>query len=711
MSSTTTALEQEALQALDAALKIIPDAAKPEYLEALRIAPALVFAESDPMQFLRYVNYNPGAAALELIKYWKTRVTLFGSERAFRPLTLTGNGAFNARDIALIRSGLLSHLPCDTLGRSVVVVNPALRTDEDLGTHLRTFFHCGHVISANPLSNGAAGFTVMAIVADTKLDNIVAESRSMLLQTFPCRPTQFFYFNAMPPTWKTSWVLTRFVQEVVCFYKTLFRDGKFTYLQSGQSRDEIRSIIGAGGLQVQSIPEVLGGTWQRSDFATWCERRLEKDNFLEKSLNIKPLPCNDVMGMERRLPAPAVSSPIPAPDAMDTSERSGSEKQHQNFATSSDNDEDMAFETAEAKERIEQVMATLTDCEAYRSAVTRCVTEVWDEEVKFERFLVAARGNATAAAQQIVKYWNLRTKTFESKCFLSLYQTGDHALGGRQDLSVLRSGFVSLLPNTQHDNPVLCIDMSLFPSGHYANARDRCLFYMTSIVAEHDNARNKGVIILFRMISSTQPLDTVDFVFLEALLSVMPMKLHAIHFIAPKSNDGAVQHLVRQSIAHATSNYRWHGQVHVYTDYSLVEVGSILERQFGFEKECLPKAWNGGWGYEKFIQWQELRTRMEWHVPLAYRGGDTKEAFSQFPGLRPYSILPEEKDAERRRRMNVINCRRKRDRKDLEIISLQEECGGLQGERSTLQEEHLKLEELLMAAKTVARGQELNSSY
>ena len=80
---------------------------KEEYLQALREAPHLVQRESSWADFLWTDNYNPQAAALRLVRYWKARKLCFGAERWLRPLELTanGNGALWPADVELLQSG------------------------------------------------------------------------------------------------------------------------------------------------------------------------------------------------------------------------------------------------------------------------------------------------------------------------------------------------------------------------------------------------------------------------------------------------------------------------------------------------------------------------------------------------------------------------------------------------------------------------------
>jgi len=94
--------ETEALRDLERAILCLPENDREELLRVRRICPELMENESDPILFLRCENYDMPATANRLAKYWKLRCKLFG-ERAFRPLTQTGDGALLPEDIAFLR--------------------------------------------------------------------------------------------------------------------------------------------------------------------------------------------------------------------------------------------------------------------------------------------------------------------------------------------------------------------------------------------------------------------------------------------------------------------------------------------------------------------------------------------------------------------------------------------------------------------------------
>jgi len=83
---------------------------KEAYLEAVDRAPYLINSESDPQLFLK-AEYGSVCTAVErFVNYWEIRRWLFG-DRAWLPMTATGNGALSPLDVDLLESGFCTILP------------------------------------------------------------------------------------------------------------------------------------------------------------------------------------------------------------------------------------------------------------------------------------------------------------------------------------------------------------------------------------------------------------------------------------------------------------------------------------------------------------------------------------------------------------------------------------------------------------------------
>jgi hypothetical protein len=150
----TEAMRKTIREAVRESLELIPHDDKADYLEAIEKAPFLVETESDVLKFARAENYDPWAAARRLIAYWKVRKHHFG-ERAFLPMTQTGNGALTHEDIVVLKSGPVVILPSDDKGRHVHYSDRSRLIDkspETLQARCRCLFYLLTIISESEIT-------------------------------------------------------------------------------------------------------------------------------------------------------------------------------------------------------------------------------------------------------------------------------------------------------------------------------------------------------------------------------------------------------------------------------------------------------------------------------------------------------------------------------------------------------------------------------
>jgi len=128
-------------------------------------------------------------------------------------------------------------------------------------------------------------------------------------------------------------------------------------------------------------------------------------------------------------------------------------------------------------------------------------------------------------------------------------------------------------------------------------------------VTEKEKSQTEGAILLHRV--HPPEFATIDVGFLEALIQALPLKLSRLHLV---SYDAI-------PLDSVLTRMRCGGDVYIHSGTRKETICSELEL-FGMKKAGLPKFVNGEWGYEKFVQWQELRTRIEWKVPVGLSGRD-----------------------------------------------------------------------------------------
>jgi hypothetical protein len=106
------------------AIKGISESDRLAYNEALERCPHLVEEESHPSLYLRKDDFDPWMGAWRLVDYWHIRKIVFGSTRAFLPMTQQGGssgGAMSEEDVDILHQTPVHVLPCDKHGRVVVV--------------------------------------------------------------------------------------------------------------------------------------------------------------------------------------------------------------------------------------------------------------------------------------------------------------------------------------------------------------------------------------------------------------------------------------------------------------------------------------------------------------------------------------------------------------------------------------------------------------
>jgi hypothetical protein len=324
----------------------------------------------------------------------------------------------------------------------------------------------------------------------------------------------------------------------------------------------------------------------------------------------------------------------------------------------------------------------------------------------------AAFGSA-AAARRIAMYWTIRKELFGStNAFLPMTQTGEGALG-RSDLIALSTGYFVLVPTKKNRQVLLCYDASKVDSKTDRQCRMRVAFYLLSIASERRcstttqdqpgggvlgggggvTVPNGFVIIAHGLAAHQQQRDKED---LERILDVMPGQVHAIHILTLESGEAATNNNNNEDVESAVTGMRLKfgrygnekGIVHRGTTRD--QVCEQL-KPYGLFREWLPKTLGGTFGYDRFVQWQELRTRYEWGLPAGAKDEEAVDVYD-FSTVQPLSALSEADRKERKRRMNVVHSRRKRERERIEIEVLQEQCLELRDAHKGLrtQNEHLQ---------------------
>jgi len=723
-----SSLQEGSLERFYEALELVPASEKEAYTEALERAPSLVETESDPMRFLLCNDFNTKEAVSRFVGYWEKRKSLFGS-RAFLPMNQTGEGALTFEDLAVLNTGFLALLAKDSQGR-VVLCTDKSRLQKAIfvdASRLRCLFYMFSVACEDKASQ-TAGVVLFRII-NTPSFRLNIQSMLDLAETVPIRFAQVVALCVPERAAKRMFshtivpAMNKAMNEA---YKSRFS------VHVGDSPQDLVDKAHKAGFSKQGLPVSVGGLWNSEEFTAWQKDRRD----LEKMVNhCKPPPSPkvppegsattnksdmslDLHGtatkgtLEHHVPkvaqvtlAPASVSTIPPPPELGEQVSAGSAA----TACSKESTRSNAARAATERDRDEILTAvdrlSCDDKAAYLDARER-VPDLVEKESDPNVFLDCESFNVDKAAQRLVAYWSKRKQIFGARAFLPMTQTGEGALN-RGDLNVLASCYFAQLPNDRAGRTVLCYDGSKLNKCSQ-DSRLRVAFYLFSVAAESEG---DGCVVICIKDSKKQgkgsDRDKKDR--LGSMIAVLPRHVKALHLVewstkgAPtdagqkrrktslKKTVSTVHQLFGDSVVRKT---------YIYPTSSKEDIAEKLSK-FGLSREGLPKSLGGEWGYAKLTQWQELRTRLEWGLPAGSAGKDECLGLD-FASVKPLWELTDDEKTERKRRMNVIHSRRKRERERIEIEVLQEQCQDLGDRNEALTIENLQFEGILIEAESNA---------
>lgn len=722
---------------LEKALKNMPFSEKEAYLVAFKEVPHLIQLESDPQLFLQREDGDVDAAAVRLALYWTTRKETFG-ERAYLPMTITGDGAMDAFDIEVVRSGFFAPLPDTVDGVQVFCFHRSRlngKRSVSIQSRKRCFFYFCQVMAESPLSR-SEGSIGIRIMEDSSFSNAIP-TLEFLRNGSVARLKNLYVCAYLPKSGKklfTETVLPVLMQKLVgCM-------GKIVSLLAKENPDEFATELEAAGVAKKGLPSILGGTCEFSQLQVWLDKRvaleLARDGRKvaaststpmslcapagikelgndsssckpsdEANLSAKKRPQDsstkegeNEIYKQPRLKKRLVSDSKVARKVLpeEQGQESGSRLQTQLCAqvysstkVVSASDQDRHAEFTAALERISD-----KDKAAYFEAQKR-VPALVAKESDLEAFLSCESFNVEAAAGRLTTYWEKRKAIFGENAFLPMTQTGEGALN-RGDLTVLASCYFAPLPNDRSGRTVFCYDASKLAKCSL-DSRLRVTFYLFSVAAENKTSRTDGCIVL--CIKGKQKSDRDKKDILGPIIEALPVRIKALHVICREA--GHRKNTSAKKIGLAISQLFGNSLESRTITHSALSREEIV-RQFdayGLSKEGLPKILGGDWGYQKLTQWQELRSRLEWGLPPGSSGEEVDQMFN-FASIRKLSDLTGEEKIERKRRLNVIHSRRKRERERIEIEVLQEHCSELGEKNKYLEDENNRFDEMLVNAQS-----------
>lgn len=282
----TEAIHQAARVAMEEALKTIPHKDKAAYLEALHTCPELVKTESDMLRFARVESYNATAAARRLIDYWEHRKDLFG-ERAFLPMTQTGEGALSKKDIVILSCGCLAITRKDVAGRSVVVGDRQKLIDKSadaLKARLRAVFYILTILSEEELHQKEGIVWIVSLITPRVIE-FNPDAATALTKSLMCMPIKLkvIHFVVIPPkTAKKDEVegIADRIKDVLEKNNQAAKYSGHMLIHKRSSVEEISDVLKSFGIPPESVPKSCGGTWKYEGMfcCVMCETKLVRQS-------------------------------------------------------------------------------------------------------------------------------------------------------------------------------------------------------------------------------------------------------------------------------------------------------------------------------------------------------------------------------------------------------------------------------------------------
>jgi hypothetical protein len=378
------------------------------------------------------------------------------------------------------------------------------------------------------------------------------------------------------------------------------------------------------------------------------------------------------------------------------------------------------------------------DLVALRDAVKADAALV-ERESPWMLFLMNSGGGESAgprrALDRLGRYWKLRRELFGRRAhFRPMTVTGEGAMGRKEIAFIRSSECIQWLPRDAAGRSVLYLDAigALGKSKEAQLDRSvllRCLFYAFHVIMS-DQARElvrnasssspehsiqAGVVVLCpdRTVSQVAlPFDVHGPIccVMNALWEAFPIFLTSIHlFITDPTSprqDQLFSECNRRKLYHLYG-FQPQSANEVWQLPSLfVHSSSDALDQHGLKTSNLPASMGGRFSRAHFLQWLELRVRLEWDIPAGSRNKETLDMFD-FSHVRPVQELEGDELRERRRRMNILHTRRKRDREQAEDDLARDRSAALRAENDRLRDDNSRLERLLRSARQLLASNRL----
>eukprot|EP00977_Amphora_coffeiformis_P028540 scaffold35825_cov183-Amphora_coffeaeformis.AAC.1 len=481
---------EEKLADFDRVLESISPSDKQAYVQAQQRCPHLVELESPPMMFLRRHEFHVWNAATALIGYWEVRWQMFGPERAFLPLDLTGHGALEEEDIAAFAKGFTMLLPEHAqTGAPVIMCCAQYAPDIAQDVIARTFFMIRNVAALNPLAQTLGYFGIIRYSSAWR-QMVAQQGIRMGMDALEYIPVQVRHLImiAQPDEFEVA----RAHMQTMAAQNPIFAK---MHLVADYGDEDLMQKLEAQGFSRQGLPHCIKGGQLTLEQITegWMQK-------FQRGLGVEDYCVSHNNRTDTTTTTTTTTTQQPTPSVVSQQLAS---KPPPPLSSNNNNKAEWGFKVLE--ETI-HFMADNDEKAAYLEAI-----ETAPELVQFEsnpqHFLHSVDYDGWAAAQRLCKYWYFRKKWFgPTRAFRPMTMNSNNRQGAlsTEDCQMIQKGIFQILPPDTHGRAVLTLRSTGTPKG---GSILRALFYFIQKLSEQETSRTTGTVLLIHLVGSVGYID------------------------------------------------------------------------------------------------------------------------------------------------------------------------------------------------------------
>lgn len=266
---------------------MIEPSERQEYQEALETVPELVAQETQIRGLLVVEDYDPIRTAAHICKYWKCRKIIF-QHRWLLPLNVTGTGALDLQDIALLKSGFYVIFYRGPAQGPLIIMDESRLPRPAGDANFRIVFYLDYLTRHEP-----AGIHILHVCnsnyrppADMRRDMF-----ALVLASIRWHIQQFLVVQAYEEDKDELMEFLGYKTKRTHEFRTQVPVGRL----AANSQAGTLKMLQEKGYSRQHLPFCLGGDYDYNQFADWIRMRTSIEDVvrgvLERQKRSRKQPC------------------------------------------------------------------------------------------------------------------------------------------------------------------------------------------------------------------------------------------------------------------------------------------------------------------------------------------------------------------------------------------------------------------------------------